>query len=115
MSQRPDESDEAREGMPTQAALFRRTARVRDLVAITRMAQAEIQAEAGEAPDYEQFQDWETHRDPGPLDKEGNVTVKEWTSGPEVPGYQTPAHVGMRSRLGVGREDSELVEADRYA
>src|SRR6185312_7987698 len=109
--QRPDESDEERDGMPTQAALFQRTARMRDLAAVTRIAEAE---QRGPEPDWEHFE-FEAHYDAGPLGKDGQPVAIEWKSGPEVSGYQTPTHVGMRRHLGVKREDHDLVEAGLYS
>ena len=44
-------------------------------------------------------------------ENEGGET---WVSGPSLPAYQTPAHVGIRSRLGVSEDDAELLDYEKY-
>ena len=117
---RPEESDEQRGdmpkppkqasrdrggGLPSQAALFRRTARIRDLAAFRSDLEAPdehlVTAAVGDEPPVYRMDE---HL---PESKEG----KAWLSGPQVPAYDTPRHVGMRRYLGVSRDESELVTA----
>jgi len=111
--QRPEESDEMRDsmpkaasrpdGMPSQAALFRRTARVRTMATVQGIQRA-TEAQDARADGWPMLEHTAEH--------EG---ARPWQSGPAPSCYGTPAHVGVRRYLGVTREDEELVSPDRYA
>ena len=120
--QRPDESDEQRadmpkkgarmkdyrgRGLPSQAALFRRTARVRDIIATRRIEEATLQAEAArEALLDGREVSWEMQ-----VHAKEHPEAKDWVSGPEVPCYATPPHVGARRELTI---TDDLADRDRY-
>lgn len=132
MDQRPPESDEQRgampkpakrikHGMPKQGALFRRTARVRNVAAIARA----VDEDSAEGQRVEQLR--EAVRQAGdnldPAVIQGIVLQahlpeseggKEWVSGPSLPAYQTPPHVGIRARLGVTEDDQDLLDYEAY-
>jgi len=127
MSSRPPESDEQREGMPTaasrkrgmpkQGALFRRSDRVRRTASMARAV--DEAAEEGRRLAAVA----EAAGDPDMIVAEGHVMAAHlpeneggdgWMSGPSIPAYQAPAHVGIRSRLGVAEDDSELLDYEKY-
>jgi hypothetical protein len=130
MEQRPPESDEERDlmpkagsrqrsGLPKQGALFRRSERVRRVAAIAREVDA---ATAGQLPRVTvEAADGTPVEVPGFV-MESHLAESEaeakagggWVSGPALPAYQTPAHVGIRGRLGVSEEDSELLDYASY-
>jgi len=122
--QRPPESDEERDGMPRAArrgmpqpgALFRRSARVRQVARLARAvdeAEAEglrVTASAAGLPV------------PGPVEHlpESEALARDgkgsWTSGDPIRAYADPPHVGIRARLGVRPEDGDaLCDYERYA
>lgn len=135
MPQRPPESDEERDGMPVaakrkrkgmpkQGALFRRAERVRRMGAIARAVdestedghQAEVRRAlvrqaAREGGDAAGIFPMDTH---WPESEAAARAGESWLSGPALPAYQAPAHVGMRARLGVTEDDSELLDYDSY-
>lgn len=129
MPQRPPESDEERDGMPVatrrkprgalpkQGALFRRTARVRQVAALARAvdeaagdAELAVRIASGEGADTGGFI-LEAHR---PESEARAAQGDVWRSGPAIRAYQTPAHVGIRGRIGVGEEDHELLDYGAY-
>lgn len=120
METRPPESDEERDEMPKaarrqrpqrpkQGTLFRRTARVRQVAGLARAADQAVRdgeraaALAVQAEDVTEGFVLEAHLP----EREGGTP---WLSGPSLPAYQTPAHVGIRGRLGVTEDDTELLE-----
>lgn len=123
METRPEESDEMRQGMPTaarkgrarmpkQGALFRRTSRVRTQAALARAVdeaadegrRSQLLAEAAtEGAQAKEGFLLEAHLP----EREGGT---EWLSGPSLRAYQTPAHVGIRGRLGVTEDDTGILE-----
>ena len=125
LPQRPPESDEQRDGMPVaaarkrgmpkQGALFRRAERVRRTAAIARAVDqaAEEGRRAQQPPDGGEAGGFvlEAHLP----DSEAQARNGDrWYSGPSLPAYQAPAHVGIRSRLGVTEEDSDLLDYEAY-
>jgi hypothetical protein len=84
-SSRPEESDEEREGMPSQAALFRRTARTR---------------EAAKARPREQHED-EQHQTQILRPDGSEQEVREWETHDAPAQYKAPRTVGVRGRLGL--------------
>lgn len=89
-SQRPPESDQEREGMPTQAALFRRTAAAR-----------------ARAQDYKDTSgDEEEHAEPG-LAEDGSVVKKTWKSYGTPSSYAAPRLAGTRPRYPEGSGEVE--------
>ena len=95
-SQRPEESDEERKGMPSEAALFRRTARTRDL------------ARARERRPLE----GEEHQTPV-MRPNGEVQeVREWTTADAPAGYKDPRVVGVRRQAGLQNGDELPADAD---
>jgi hypothetical protein len=84
-SSRPEESDEEREGMPSQAALFRRTARTR---------------EAARARPREQHED-EQHQTQILRPDGSEQEVREWETHDAPAQYKAPRTVGVRGRLGL--------------
>jgi hypothetical protein len=132
MGARPPESDEERDTMPKaarhkdrpqlprQGALFRRAERVRRTAAMARavdeaaregeraqlISQAAIDPENAAAQLQEGFI-LEAHL---PENQGG----PEWYSGPPLRAYQAPAHVGIRSRLGVTKDSTELLDYEQY-
>jgi hypothetical protein len=127
MSQRPPESDEERDlmpkaanrGLPKHGALFRRSERVRRVAAIAREVDA---ATAEQLPRVTvEAADGTPVEVPGFV-MQSHLAESEaearngggWVSGPALPAYQTPAHVGIRGRLGVAEDDSELLDYERY-
>jgi hypothetical protein len=94
-SDRPDESDEERKGMPSQAALFRRTARVRE------------QARARPLPVIESEEHQTQVLRPDGTEQE----VREWETHDAPPQYKAPRTVGVRARLGV-KDGDELPDTD---
>jgi hypothetical protein len=98
-------------GMPKQGSLMRRADRVRRLAALSR-AVDEAAAEGEAASGGGGFQ-MEAHLpDSEAQAQKGQGT---WYSGQPIRGYTDPAHVGIRSRLGVTEDDAELLDYDRYA
>lgn len=128
MEQRPPESDEQRDGMPVaarkkprgmprQGALFRRTGRVRQLAAMARAvdeaagdAQRAQRIASGDDDAVEGFV-MEAHL---PETQAQAERGDRWVSGPTLRAYQTPAHVGIRARLGVTEDDAELLDYEKY-
>ena len=94
-SDRPPESDEEREGMPSQAALFRRTARTRE------------QARARSLPVIESEEHQTQILRPDGTEQE----VREWETHDAPPQYKAPRTVGVRARLGV-KDGDELPDTD---
>jgi hypothetical protein len=84
-SDRPEESDEERKGMPSEAVLFRRTARTRE------QARARPREQHGE----EQHQT-PVYRPDGELQE-----VREWETHDAPAQYKAPRTVGVRGKLGV--------------
>jgi hypothetical protein len=132
MAQRPPESDEQREGMPKpaarrprgqlprQGALFRRSERVRRTAAMARAVDeavreqlplVTVEAADGSAVQVPGFE-MEAHL---PDSEAAAARGERWVSGPSLRAYQAPAHVGIRARLGVAEEDSELLDYQKYA
>jgi hypothetical protein len=128
--QRPPESDQERDqmpraarkrgGMPKQGAMFRRTARVRQMAALARAVdESAEEAERMQRIAAAGIED-ETLVDGFVLEAhlpETEAQVKQgdrWYSGPSLRAYQTPAHVGIRSRLGVTEDDTELLDYEKY-
>lgn len=124
METRPPESDEERDNMPKaarkgrpqmpkQGTLFRRHQRVHrvaklakatdDAILEGQRAQALAALTAGQVEGALEGFVLEAHLP----EREGG---EGWLSGPALPAYQTPAHVGIRSRLGVTENDTELLE-----
>jgi hypothetical protein len=88
-SDRPEESDEERQGMPSEAALFRRTARTR---------------EQAKARPREQHED-EQHSTPV-YRPDGKIQeVREWETHDAPAGYKTPRVVGVRRSAGLQNGD----------
>lgn len=134
MAQVPPESNEQRDGMPVaasrhrgmpkQGALFRRAERVRRMGAIARAV--DETTEEGHTAAVRRELVRQAARDGGdasgifPMDThwpESEAAAKageSWVSGPALPAYQAPAHVGMRSRLGITEDDSELLDYEAY-
>jgi hypothetical protein len=126
-SSRPPESDEERDGMPKaarkrpgmpkQGALFRRSERVRRTAALARAVdQAHEEGERARR--------LATAADGDAIVAEGHLMSEHlpecegggtWLSGPSLPAYQAPAHVGIRSRLGVTEDDADLLDYGTYA
>ncbi len=128
MEQRPEESDEQRDGMPraasrpqmpSQGKLFRRTARIRDLAAVASKVNG-IQRESDrESMIREASRRSEVDSSLQVLEGfvlEAHLPENErgtpWVSGPPIRAYETPAHVGLRGKLGVRAEDSDLLDYD---
>ncbi|MCW2929965.1 MAG: hypothetical protein JWM19_927 [Actinomycetia bacterium] len=131
MPQRPPESDEQRDGMPVaaarrkgqlpkQGALFRRAERVRRTAALAReiddalapsLPRVTVAAADGTVTEVPGFR-MESHH---PESEAAAARGEGWTSGPSLPAYQTPAHVGIRGRLGVTEDDSGLLDYEKYA
>jgi hypothetical protein len=119
MEQGPPESDEQRgpmpkagkRGMPKQGALFRRADRVRRTARLAR-AVDEAQAEGEAVSSGEEGFAVEAHFSDS--QDEAQAGRGGWVSGPALRVYQDPAHVGIRARLGVTEEDSELVDYGSY-
>jgi hypothetical protein len=118
MGQVPPESGEqrgampkaARRGMPKQGALFRRADRVRRTARLAR-AVDEARAEGEAVASGEQGFAVQAHVSDSEAEaREGRGA---WVSGPALRAYQDPAHVGIRARLGVTEEDSDLVDYER--
>jgi hypothetical protein len=84
--QRPPESDEQRAGMPTEANLFRRTARTRD--------RARARARTPHKP--------ERHLTPVYRPDGQMQMVRIWESADSPKGYRTPAVVGTRMKRASG-------------
>jgi hypothetical protein len=129
MPQRPPESDEERDGMPVaakrkrpglpkQGMLFRRAGRVRQTAAMARAVdeaqedarRAQRMAAAGDEDELAGFV-LEAHLPESETQAQRGDT---WYSGPSLRAYQTPAHVGIRSRLGVAEDDSDLLDYEAY-
>lgn len=91
-SQRPEESDEQREGMPSSAQLFRRSQRIRDLTVKARLDDPKV----------------ELH-----TDDDGNVTVTGVIEGEPAGSWAAPKHIGKRREVGLGK-DAEM-EDELYA
>lgn len=102
-----------RRGMPKKGALLARSERVRRVAAMSRAvdeAAREGSLAALAAADEPVL---ETHWPESEAQaQKGQGT---WLSGSPIRGYQDPPHVGIRSRLGVTEDDSDLVDYDRYA
>jgi hypothetical protein len=119
MGQVPPESGEqrgampkaARSGMPKQGALFRRADRVRRTARLAR-AVDEARAEGEAASSGEEGIVVQAHSSDS--EAEARAGRGEWVSGPALRAYQDPAHVGIRARLGVTEEDSDLVDYGSY-
>lgn len=130
MPQRPPESDEQRDGMPRaarkargqlpkQGALFRRSDRVRRTAAMARAVDDAVReqlpmvaiegADGGivQVPGFRM----ESHL---PESQAAAARGEGWVSGPSLRAYQAPAHVGIRARLGVTEDDSELLDYEKY-
>lgn len=120
---RPPESDEQRGtmpkagrrrgGMPKKGALLNRAERVRKMAALSRAVdeaarEGDMAAVAGDGGFILTAHLPETEAQA----QKGQGT---WYSGEPIRGYQDPAHVGIRSRLGVTEDDTELLDYDRYA
>jgi hypothetical protein len=101
----------ARRGMPKQGALFRRADRVRRTARLAR-AVDEAKAEGEAVSSGEEGFPVEAHFSDS--EDEARAGRGEWVSGPALRAYQDPAHVGIRARLGVTEEDSELVDYGSY-
>ena len=122
MDQRPEESDEQRgsmpkagrrRGMPKKGALLERTSRVRRMAALSRAVdEAAREGDAAAAGEPDGFVLTAHLPESEAQAQKGQGT---WYSGESIRGYQDPAHVGIRSRLGVSENDSELLDYDRYA
>lgn len=124
-SQVPPESSEQRGtmpkagrktgGLPKQGALFERAGRVRRVAALARAVdEAEQEGRRTAAREDDEVPGFvlEAHlADSEKLAKEGKGT---WLSGPPMRGYQDPAHVGIRARLGVTEDDGHLTEYEEY-
>jgi hypothetical protein len=94
-SDRPEESDEERQGMPSEASLFRRTARTR---------------EAAKARPHEQHED-EEHSTPVYRPNGEIQEVREWETHDAPAGYKTPRVVGVRKQAGL-KDGDELPGED---
>lgn len=94
-SSRPEESDEERPGMPSEAALFRRTARTR---------------EAARARPREQHGD-EEHSTPVYRPNGEVQEVREWETHDAPAQYKAPRHVGIRRTAGL-KDGDELPGED---
>lgn len=113
MPQVPPESGEERDlmpkagsrGMPRTGALFRRADRVRRMAALAR------DVDSGPAPGQEEGLTLEAHL---PETEALAGSGRQWYSGPSIRAYETPAHVGIRSRLGVTPEDEDLLDYAAY-
>jgi len=122
MDQRPEESDEQRgsmpkagrrRGMPKKGALLERTSRVRRMAALSRAVdEAAREGDAAAAGAADGFVLTAHLPESEAQAQKGQGT---WYSGESIRGYQDPAHVGIRSRLGVTEDDGELLDYDRYA
>lgn len=89
-SQRPEESDEQREGMPTSAQLFRRSQRIRDLTVKAKLDDPKVEL---------------VH------DEEGNVHVTGIREGEPSGAWAAPRHIGRRRELAIEADterDEEL-------
>lgn len=107
--QRPDESDEERQGMPTQAALFRRTASMRRIAADSR-----VLAEAEENLRIASLREQGLDPEPDFYETRENPQAKPWLAGTKVPSnYRDPAHVGMRRYSGLSK--GAVLPEDPYA
>jgi hypothetical protein len=121
MDSRPPESDEqrgsmpkpaSRRGMPKQGALFRRSERVRRVAHLARAVdQAEQEGAAASGDPGEPYELSHHLSENEALAKEGKGG---WVSGPALPAYQDPSHVGIRSRLGVTEDDGDLADYGSY-
>ena len=87
-SQRPEESDEQREGMPTSAQLYRRSQRIRDLTVRAKMDEPKVELLT---------------------DDEGNVRVTGIREGEPSGAWAAPRHIGRRRELAID-PDTELDE-----
>lgn len=85
-SQRPEESDEQRDGMPTSAQLFRRSARIRDLTVKARLDEPKVELVT---------------------DEEGNISVTGVREGEPAGAWAAPKHIGRRRELAI-EKDAEL-------
>lgn len=119
MEQGPPESDEQRgpmpkaggRGMPKQGALFHRANRVRRTAAMAR-AVDEARREGEAVSSGEEGFAVQAHFSDS--EAEAQAGRGEWVSGPALRAYQDPPHVGIRARLGVSEDDSELVDYGSY-
>lgn len=88
-SQRPEESDEQRQGMPTSAQLFKRSKRMRDLVVKANLDRPEIKVVQGEG-------------------EEPDVVVG-LIEGEPAGKWAAPRHIGLRRELDI-KPDEEIPE-----
>ena len=125
LADRPPESDEERDGMPVaakrkrkpampkQGALFRRSERVRRTSRLARAVDdATGQGVLAQGDDGAEGFVMQAHLPESQAQAARGVT---WLSGPTIPAYETPAHVGIRGKLGVSEDDSELLDYETYA
>jgi hypothetical protein len=122
MPQVPPESSEQRGampkagrrgGMPKKGALMARSERVRRVAALSRAVDEAAREGTLAAARQEEDVILTPHLPESQAQaQKGQGT---WFSGDSIRGYQDPAHVGIRSRLGVAEGDSELVDYGRYA
>jgi hypothetical protein len=122
MPQVPPESSEQRgpmpkagrkRGMPKQGALLRRSDRVRRLAALARAVNEAAQEGSAAAAADEGVIALAVHLPES--ESQAQKGQGTWLSGPQVRGYQDPPHVGIRARLGVTEDDSDLVDYESYA
>ena len=93
-SQVPEESNDEKQGMPSEAALFRRTARVRE------------QARARPRPQFES----EEHRTQVLRPDGSEQEVRTWETHDAPAKYKAPRVVGVRSKLGL--QDGDELPGD---
>jgi hypothetical protein len=99
-------------GMPKQGALMRRTDRVRRTAALSRAVdEAAREGSAASSGGEDGFALVAHLPESEAQAQKGQGT---WFSGEPIRSYQDPPHVGIRSRLGVSEEDSDLLDYGRY-
>jgi hypothetical protein len=121
---RPPESDEERDGMPVaahrkerprmpkQGAMFRRSERVRRTARLARAADDAVQQGVlAQDTDGQEGFIMQAHL---PESQARAERGEGWLSGPTIPAYETPAHVGIRGKLGVSEDDHELLDYEKY-
>jgi hypothetical protein len=124
MASRPPESDEERDGMPVaarrktkpvmprQGALFRRSERVRRTSRLARAADDAI--EQGVLAQDDSGREGFVMQAHLPESQAKAERGEGWMSGPTIPAYETPAHVGIRGKLGVSEDDHDLLDYEKY-